>query len=112
MTAAKALYVVEGKWETAREALEKVVRVALANRISRKTMQQWLVEAGYSDSHAANTVNSLLVSIQGPDRKSGAGPKAPKQALDLLQYAVKKYGNKATKYLLAAWRLSKSKKSK
>ena len=89
--------------------LRQTVRVLVARGIKRKRLLQWAAEAGYTQGYVRTLLNEILRELTGVrQRKPGAGPKTPPQALALLAHARGLHGPLATKFLLAAYRASKA----
>jgi len=76
--------------------------------VARSELVRWAVAAGYSESHIRNLLSRLLRGRGVSRRKRGAGRKAPQEALALLALALDQHGDKAIKYLLAAYRAGKA----
>ena len=76
--------------------------------VSRKTMVSWAVETGYSQTYIRSLLSKILRGLGQGERKPGAGRRVPQEALILRAIARNNFGQKAAKYLLAAYRLEKS----
>jgi hypothetical protein len=75
--------------------------------VTRGTLLRWGVEAGYSESFVRGVLSKVWVGLGARVRKRGAGPRVPQEALAIRAYVRGQYGDKAAKFLLAAYRLEK-----
>src|SRR6266536_1767545 len=91
---------------TRADNLRRVVNDLFNYGISRKTLVEWGVEAGYRLSYMRSLISKLLCSKGSRSRNPGAGRKIPPEALALLACA-REYGRLAPKFLLAAYRAAK-----
>lgn len=72
----------------------------------RETFMEWGLETGLAKTTVANIVSRAFIDAGLRARKEKK-VKASKEAVSLLAYAKKQFGDKAGKHLLAAYRLSK-----
>jgi hypothetical protein len=84
--------------------LREAVLALIGRGFKRSQLVRWAVAAGYSRGHVRNVINQILREAGWCERRSGAGPKPPAEALALLNYACERYGVRGPKYLLAAYR--------
>lgn len=87
--------------------LRAVVNRLRASGINRSTLVEWAVETGYSTAYVRSILSQIWTRSGGRIRRSGAGPKTPKEALELLALASERYRGKAEKFLRAAARAAK-----
>jgi len=87
-----------------REVLSRLLRLG----VERGELVRWAVEAGYSQSFIRNLLSRLCCRAGQRQRKAGAWRRTPPEALALLAMARDRYGERAARFLLAAYRAAKS----
>lgn len=90
------------------ETLRPVVTRLLAFGVKRDELVEWAVGAGYSRSFIRSLLSRLFCDNGQRSRRAGAGRKTPQEALALLAFAQNQFGERAPKYLLAAYRAAKA----
>ena len=85
-------------------SLREAIKDLAGRGVRRKDLVQWAAEAGYSTGYVRSLLSRILRDLALPARKPGAGRKVPREALALRLLARKHYGQKARKFLLAAYR--------
>jgi hypothetical protein len=90
------------------ETLRETVKGLFERGVSRKTLITWAMQTGCSKGHAANLLSQILCALGLRARRTGAGPKPSREALELLAYAQAEYGERHVKILRAAWRAAKA----
>jgi hypothetical protein len=93
---------------TATAALREVVARLYAIGITRDQLIQWAVAAGHHQGYVRSLLSRLFCNTGHRRRKPGAGRKTPPEALALLAYASDRYGDRAPRFLLAAYRAAKA----
>jgi hypothetical protein len=88
--------------------LRQTVLALIKRRFKRSQLLRWAVVAGYSEGHVRNLINRILREAGFRQRRNGGGAKTPQEAIELRDYARNRYGVKARKFLLAAYRSSKN----
>jgi hypothetical protein len=77
--------------------------------ISRKTMEEWGGEAGYSLAYMRSLISKLLTSKGIRKRKPGAGRRPSCDVLAVVALISERYGpERAARLLRAAWREAKA----
>ena len=93
-------------------SLRQLVRDLVGRGIARRELVQWGVEAGYSTGYVRSLLSRIFKDLGLHCRKPGAGRKSPPEALALRALARKHYGERARKFLLAAYRADEAELSK
>lgn len=88
--------------------LHGVVRDLIGTGVSRKTLMNWAVEAGYAKAYVSSLLSRIFVALGMRERRKGAGRKPSYAALELLAHARSRYSESALKVLCAAWRAGKA----
>jgi hypothetical protein len=92
-------------------SLRAVVEALIRRGVRRRTLVRWGIEGGYSESYVRSVLSKLLCARQMRERKEGAGRRVPREALELLGIARRQYGERAAKFLLAAYRAAKARRA-
>ncbi len=92
--------------------LTPIIEELIACGISRKTLVLWGVAAGYKKGYVQSILSKILVPLSGRQRRPGPGRRVPDEALALLAFARNNFGERAPKYLLAAYRVSNAQRSR
>ena len=91
--------------------LRGVVRDLIGAGVSRNTLTNWAVEAGYAKRYVSSLLSRIYKSLGKRERRPGAGRKPSAAALELLAHAHDRYGESFLKVLYAAWRAGKARSS-
>jgi len=108
-------------WSTLKEQYLDCLRAVSANRITLRSvisellsrgagwnhMVRWAVEAGYDQNWARKIISEVLREGGIRRRRSGGGRETPQEALTLLAFARREYGERAGNLLRAAARAAK-----
>ncbi len=89
------------------KSLRAVVNRLRAQGIGRKTLVRWAIEAGCAERYVRSLLSQIFAEAGLRMRKPGAGPRTPREALELLADATDRYGERAEKFLRAAARAAK-----
>src|SRR5260370_30752448 len=92
------------------ESVRKVVNRLRALGLGRQTLVRWAVEAGYDERYIRSLLSQIFSEAGARMRKPGAGPKTPREALELLAVATDRYGEEAEKLLRAAARAARKRR--
>jgi hypothetical protein len=76
--------------------------------VSRDTLINWGVYAGYPKITVSSMLSRILCSIGLRERREGAGRKPSHDSLALLDYAGRQYGERSLRVLRAALRAGKA----
>jgi hypothetical protein len=76
--------------------------------ISRRTLKDWAVAAGYGEKYVSAVLSKILVSIGQRERGKGGGRKPLPEVLEMLAIARGRHGQDYLKVLRAAWRTGKA----
>jgi hypothetical protein len=86
----------------------EVVTSLISRGVARETLVSWGVDAGYPKITVSSMLSRILCSIGLRERREGAGRKLSHDALALLDYARRQYGDRSLKVLRAALRAGKA----
>jgi hypothetical protein len=86
----------------------EVVTSLISRGVARETLVSWGVDAGYPKITVSSMLSRILCSIGLRERREGAGRKLSHDALALLDYARRQYGERSLKVLRAALRAGKA----
>jgi len=84
------------------ETWRETVRRLIGQGVSRGMLLNWAVEAGHPRITVSSILSRILVSLGLRERRKGAGRKPSPDALELLQHARVRYGERCLKVLRAA----------
>jgi hypothetical protein len=86
----------------------EVVTSLISRGIARETLVSWGVDAGYPKITVSSMLSRILCAIGLRQRREGAGRKPSQDAIALLDYARRQYGERFLKVLRAAMRAGKA----
>lgn len=89
-------------------SLREAVVDLLDADISKAELLDWATEAGYSEQYIRSLLSQILISTGKRERKAGAGPTTPADAMALAELAVESFGSDAPKIVLACYRALKA----
>ena len=89
-------------------AMQDTVKGLVQIGITRKTLHEWAVGAGFSAGYVRSLLSKTFCALGMRERAVGAGRKPPPDALELLVYARARYGDRFLKVLRAALRAGKA----
>ena len=88
--------------------LRTVVRKLIESGVTWRRLTEWAVSAGYEDRYVRKLLSEVLLDIGIRRRRPGAGPRTPQEALLILAFARENYGDRAGKFLRAAYRAARA----
>ena len=92
------------------DSLCSLVKRLVALRVGRHTLVCWAIEAGFAEKYIRSLLSRIFAEEGSRMRKAGAGPKTPREALELLGIATDRYGGRAEKLLRAAARAARKRR--
>jgi hypothetical protein len=87
---------------------QEAVRDLTDQGVSRETLADWAVAAGYSRGYVSSLLSRIFCSLGLRKRGAGGGRKPSPDALELLAHARSRYGYRFLKVLRAAWRAGRT----
>ncbi len=88
-------------------AMQDAVKGLVQLGITRKTLHEWAVGAGFSAGYVRSHLSKMFCALGMRERAVGAGRKPSPDALELLIYARARYGDRFLKVLRGALRAGK-----
>ncbi len=88
-------------------ALQEAVQNLIRQGVSRKTLVEWAVRAGFAKTSVSSLLSRVFCALGLRERQAGAGRKVSSEALELLAYANGGYREKCLKVLRGGLRAGK-----